>query len=181
MPVLLPCTRIPLIRGLHAVFMTSSALFSAASQATISNFPVNAIFSDPFAIIEATTMSFGSLVSNTNATYVLDTSDSVTASGNGQVVGGTTRSGDYTIQDSSGTAIIDIGITNLTANNGVTPRNPICSYDGGPDILGCLTVGQANPGPGGRTLTVGMTIDVDGTQGNGGLANPTFDISITYN
>lgn len=169
--------RLPL---LQAFFLIAISLASSAFAVVGSFSIVSTSFADPFNITEATQMSFASVISNTASTYTLSTSDSVSATGNGAVALGTPASGDYNITDGSGSAVIDIAISGLTANNGVTPQNPVCSYNGGPDVAGCALNSQANPGAGGLILTVGMQAVVDGTQNNGATATPTFDISVTY-
>lgn len=160
--------------------LASTSLVSAAYAVT-SNFSMAAlIFSEPFTITETLSMNFGNLMANTASTYTLSTANAITATGGGAAVGGVQRAGSYTIADTAGSANIDIATAGLTANNGVTPQNPVCSYDGGPDIAGCAINNAANPGVAGKVLKVGIQLVVDGSQANGGSATPQFGIDVTY-
>lgn len=165
--------------GMMAVGGT--ALAASSSYALTSTFTISVAFLQPFTITEATAMDFGTLVSDTASTYTLSTGDAITATGAGQSVGGTPKSGDYTIADTgTSTGNIDISVVNLTAANGVTPVNPVCNYAAGGDVAGCALVNAGNPGAG-ATLTIGIQLQVDGTQTTGTTASPTFDITVAYN
>lgn len=155
-------------------------LTSASAFAVTSTFSVNTIFINTFSINQNTAMNFGNLMANSATSYRLDTNDTVTAIAPGGGAWGSPASGQYTLVDSSGTAAIDINITNLVANSGVTPSNPRCNYNGGGEFL-CPSTNQANPGAGGKTLLLGMDITTDGTQAPLSAATPSFDIVITYN
>lgn len=160
--------------------LASSSVISGAYAIT-SNFSMAAlIFSEPFTITETLSMRFGNLMANAASTYTLSTANAVTATGHGAIVGGIQRAGSYTIADTAGVANIDIAIAGLTADSGVTPQNPVCSYDGGPDLAGCAINNAASPGVAGKVLKVGIQLVVDGTQNNGASATPQFNINVTY-
>lgn len=166
-------------KGMAAVGATSLAASSA--YALTSTFNISISFSQPFTIVETTPMSFGSVIATTTADYTISTIDVVTATGSGASIGGVPAAGDYTITD-TGTAAnnIDITVGALTANNGVTPVNPVCNYNAQGDVAGCTLVNVTNAG-GGNVMNVGVTLQVDGTQANGSSATPTFTIAVAYN
>ena len=164
-----------------AVALGATSFVASSSYALTNSFSIAVAFAQPFTIVQSTKMNFGTLVSNTAATYTINTLDTVTFTAGGARVGGTPKTGDYTITD-TGTAgnNIDISISNFVADNGVTPASPVCNWNGQGVVAGCTLTNVSNA-TGGKVLNVGMSITVDGTQNNGTTANPAFDITVTYN
>lgn len=166
-------------KSILAVGATSLAASSA--YALTSTFNISISFSQPFTIVETTHMNFGTVIADTTANYILTTADAVSATGSGALVAGVPAAGDYTITDTGSAGNnIDIGVAGLTVDNGATPINPVCNWNAQGDIAGCTLV-NVTDASGGKILNIGMTLQVDGSQSNGGSANPTFTISVMYN
>jgi hypothetical protein len=99
-----------------------------------------------------------------------------TVSGTGTSLYGTTTAGNIKIVGSTADGIT-ISAGGYTVNNGVTPSNAQCSYNGGA-AAACAMTGVA-PGSG-KTLLVGVDVATDGTQAGGTTAAPAFTISVAY-
>jgi hypothetical protein len=122
-------------------------------------------------------INFGIVTANNASTYRISTAGAVTTvSGTGSYVTGATSAGNITIAGST-TDGITISAGGYTANNGVTPANAQCSYNGGA-AAACAMTGVA-PGSG-TPLLVGVDVATDGTQAGGTTAAPTFTISVAY-
>jgi len=135
-------------------------------------------FETALSLTNVTDVNLGTLVAGTAGTYTISPAGTVTATHSGVFLGGATQAGGMTIAGST-TQTIDVSATNYTAHNGVTPSNATCAYDGGA-ASPCSLAGLSAPGAG-KSLKVGVTVAVDGTQAINTAAAPTFDIVVNYN
>jgi len=123
-------------------------------------------------------INFGNVKAGTASTYRISTAGAVSVvSGSGAFFSGTTSAGNINISGSA-TQTIGISAGGLVANNGVTPANPTCAYNGGPSGS-CTITGAVAPGTG-KTLLVGVDAVADGTQADGATATPSFTITVVY-
>ena len=82
----------------------------------------------------------------------------------------------------SASQTISINTNNYTADQGVTPSNAVCKYNGGTEHA-CTTAnftGVAAPDTG-KTLLLGVEINSNGTQTDNMTVAPTFDVVVIYN
>lgn len=161
-----------LAASVAVVALTAGAAF-AASQ----NFVANIAFATPLTLTKISDLDFGTVRAGQAGSYTLSTAGTVTTVG-GEIIGGTPQAGELTIAGSL-TQTININTSGLTPNSGVTPSAPTCAYDGGVEAP-CTLTNQAAPGAG-KTLLVGLTLDADGTQADGTLATPNFNVDVVYN
>jgi len=148
--------------GAFAATQSMSATLSFAEKVSLSN------------LIDA---DMGVLLAQTSGVYTLSPQGGLTASEGGVALGGDVNAGSVTISGSNEQAIT-VQATNYTASNGVVPSDATCSYDGGA-ASACAMNGLAPPGAG-KTLLVGVTITVDGTQAPQTTAAPSFDLVVNY-
>ena len=92
-------------------------------------------------------------------------------------IGGRQQGGGLVIAGST-TQAIDISVNNYVASSGVTPSNATCQYNNGV-AAPCALNSQLAPGKG-KPLSIGVTVNVDGSQKTGDRAAPTFDVVINY-
>jgi hypothetical protein len=150
------------------------------TESTTTNFPENASigFDVGLALNKNSDINFGTVTAANASTYRISTAGAVsTVSGSGTQIYGTTSAGSITISGSSSDTIT-ISAGSYTANNGVTPSNATCSYNGSA-ATPCPVTG-APPGAG-TPLLIGVDVAADGTQAAGSTAAPTFVMSVTYN
>jgi len=122
-------------------------------------------------------INFGTVTALNASTYRISPAGAVSiVSGTGTQLYGATAAGNITIVGST-TDGINISVGGYTANNGVTPSNAQCSYNGG-GAAACTMTGVA-PGSG-KTLLVGVDVAANGTQAAGTTAAPSFTISVAY-
>ena len=122
-------------------------------------------------------INFGTVSALNASTYRISTAGTVsTVSGTGMPLYGATAAGNIQIVGSP-TDGITISVGGYIANNGVTPANAQCSYNGG--AAGSCSISGAAPGSG-TTLLVGVDVAADGTQAGGTTAAPTFTITVAY-
>jgi len=134
-------------------------------------------FDSALAMTKNSDINFGTVSALKVSTYRISTVGLVsTVSGTGTPLYGTTAAANIQISGSA-TDGITISAGGYTANNGVTPSNAKCSYNGGA-AAACAMTGVA-PGAG-RTLLVGVDVAADGTQAAGTAAAPTFTITVAY-
>jgi hypothetical protein len=163
-------------RYLLLALLGSTTIMGAAYAAT-QTVTANISFDTPLTITKVSDIGFGSLKAATAGTYVISTTGAVTASGGGATLGGATHAGNLTIAGST-TQLVDISVGNYVVNNGVTPSAATCSYNGGA-AAACTLASQVAPGAG-KTLLLGVTATVSGTQAAGTVAAPTFDVTVNY-
>jgi hypothetical protein len=143
------------------------------------NFSFNSslAFDAALALTKNSDINFGTVSALNASTYRISTAGAVTTvSGTGSYLTGTTAAGNIQIAGSA-TDGITISAGGYTADNGVTPSNAQCSYNGGA-AAACAMTGAA-PGSG-STLLVGVDVATDGTQAGGTTAAPTFTITVAY-
>ncbi len=134
-------------------------------------------FDSALALTKNSDIHFGTVSALKVSTYRMSTAGVLsTVSGTGIPLYGTTAAANIHIAGSA-TDGITISAGGYTANNGVTPSNARCSYNGGA-AAACAMTGAA-PGAG-KTLLVGVDVAADGTQAAGTSAAPTFTITVTY-
>ncbi len=138
---------------------------------------VNMAFDSTLMLTNKTDISFGIIKANQSGIYSISPSGSITVTNDGLWLGGSQNAGSLTIVGST-TQAIDINVNNYVANNGVTPSEAICSYNGGASSP-CALSSQAPPGNG-KLLLLGLTINVDGSQSVGSTAAPSFDVVVNY-
>lgn len=165
---------------LKKILIATGLIAAAATSAyaATQNVTANIAFDSALTIVKNADIDFGVVIEGVADTYTIDTAAVVTAAGPGEIIGGTPVAGDLTISGSA-TQVIDISVANYVADNGVTPQNAICSYDGGAEADCNTLTGVAAPGAG-KTLLLGVEADVDGTQVAGDTAAPTFDVVVNY-
>jgi hypothetical protein len=125
-------------------------------------------------------INFGTVTAANATTYQISTAGAVSVvSGTGQTIYGSTSAANITISGSTSDTIT-ISTGSYNANNGVTPSNATCSYNGGAASYCDAGISVAAPGAG-TTLLLGVNAAADGTQAAGTAAAPTFVVSVTYN
>jgi hypothetical protein len=150
------------------------------TEAGTTNFTENASigFDVGLALNKNSDINFGTVSAANASTYRISTAGAVsTVLGSGTRIYGTTSAGSITITGSASDTIT-ISASSYTANNGVTPSNATCSYNGAA-ATACPVTGAA-PGAG-TPLLIGVDVAADGTQAAGSTAAPTFVMSVTYN
>lgn len=159
-----------------AILGLASALTHQAGAATQS-VTANIAFDTPLALSKTADIDFGTVKAGTSSTYTITTAGAVSATGSGSFVFGSPHAASITISGSS-TQLMNISVGGYTANNGVTPSNATCAYNGG-SSGSCNITGAAAPGTG-KTLLVGVDAAADGTQAGGTSATPSFTITAVY-
>lgn len=164
--------------AIRFLIMAAALLVSADALAATQSVTVNISFDTPLSLTKISDISFGTIKAGVADTYTISTAGVVTAAGAGQWLYGAKTAGNITIAGST-TGTINISVGGYTANNGVTPANATCSYNGG--AAGSCTInGAAAPGTG-KTLLIGVDAQVNGTQTAGTSAAPTFTVTVVYN
>ena len=153
------------------------ALSAGAVHATTQSISANVSFDTTLKIINVTGIDFGIVEANQSGTYTISPEGVVTATNDGVIIGSTSQAGSLTITGST-TQTIDISTGNYVSNNGVTPSDATCMYDGGA-ATACTLSSQASPGAG-KPLLLGVTVDVDGQQTASTTATPSFDVVVNY-
>jgi hypothetical protein len=124
-------------------------------------------------------INFGTVTANNASTYRISTTGAVSVvSGTGTTLYGIPTAGSLTISGSTTTGIT-ISTGAYTANNGVTPSNATCAYNGGASSSCDAGISGTAPGAG-KTLLLGVTVAADGTQAAGTTAAPTFLVTVAY-
>lgn len=167
------------MKSLKTVLIASVAtvLVPYAAMAVTQSVTANIAFDTPLSITKNADINFGTVKAGVNDTYTITTAGVVTAAGAGQTISGTPAAGNLTIAGST-TQVIDISTGSYTANNGVTPSNATCAYNGG-SAGACSLTSQAAPGAG-KTLLLGVDATVAGSPAAGATAAPTFVVTVVY-
>ncbi len=79
----------------------------------------------------------------------------------------------------SATQTIAFSVGNYSGNNGVTPSAATCSYDDAPAVS-CNSLSAQSPPSLGKSLFIGYTLTVDGSQSAGDSVDTTFDVTVAY-
>jgi len=153
-------------------------LFSADAIAATQSVTANISFDTPLSLTKVSDISIGAVKALTASTYTITTAGVVTATGSGVWLYGTKTVGNITIAGST-TDTINISVGGYTAQNGVTPANATCAYNGGG--AGSCTIASAVAPGAGKTLLIGVDAQVSGTQAAGTTATPTFTVTVVYN
>ena len=146
----------------------------AATQSVTANIS----FDTPLTLTKVSDVRFGTVSAGVASTYTITTAGAVTATGSGQYLYGTKAAGNITIAGST-TGTLNISVGGYTANNGVTPANATCAYNGG--AAGSCTIPTAVAPGTGKTLLIGVDAQVSGTQAAGSSATPSFTVTVVYN
>jgi hypothetical protein len=164
------------------VFAIGVASLLGASQAGAATQSVtaNIAFDAPLTLTKTADINFGTVTANNASTYRFGAVSGLTViAGTGLPLYGTASAGSITIAGSvADTLAISVG--GYTANNGVTPSNASCAYNGGAQVTPCSYAAAAAPGAG-KTLLLGVDVAADGTQAAGTSAAPTFTVTVVNN
>lgn len=163
--------------GYTALALLGSMVLASVAFAATQTVTANISFDTPLSITKKSDINFGFVKAAQAGIYVINTAGAVTASAGGTTLGGATQAGSLAIAGSP-TQAIDISVTNYVANSGVTPSAATCAYNGGV-AAACHLTSQPAPGAG-KTLLLGVTATVNGTQAAGTSAAPTFDVIVNY-
>jgi len=140
----------------------------------------NIAFDTPLTLTKTSDINFGTVTAVNASTYQITTAGAVTTTaGTGAYLYGATTAGSITIAGPTADTLT-ISVGGYTANNGVTPSNASCAYNGGAAVTPCSYTTAVAPGAG-KTLLLGATVAADGTQAAGTTAAPTFTVTVTYN
>lgn len=140
----------------------------------------NIAFDTPLTLTKTSDINFGTVTASNASTYNITTAGAVTTTaGTGAYLYGATTAGSITIAGPTADTLT-ISVGGYTANNGVTPSNASCAYNGGAAVTPCSYTTAVAPGAG-KTLLLGATVAADGTQAAGTTAAPTFTVTVTYN
>ncbi len=136
-------------------------------------------FDSPITLTKNADIDFGIVSAGVApTTYTISTAGTVTtASGPGEVLGGTSHAGKITINGSL-TTVMNISVGSfVTGSQGTVLSNPTCSYDGGA-AGSCNIIGASGPGAG-KVLLLG----VDATAPNIPIVTtdaPSFTVTALY-
>lgn len=158
--------------------LTITSMMGMAFAAT-QNFQSHILFSGPLTLTKIRNLDFGIVKALQSGTYILSTSGTVTPSNGGITLGGNPHAGELFLTGSI-VRSLHISTSNFVSHNGVTPYNPTCSYNGSPEVL-CNTLVNASPPAAGKTLRLGLTLLVNGTQAPDTTAKPSFNVNVIYN
>lgn len=147
-------------------------------RAATQSVTANIAFDTAITLTKNADINFGVVRALTADTYTITTGAVVTAGGGAtNILGGTPAAGNINIVGSS-TQTIAISVGSYTANNGVTPSNATCAYNGG-GAGACSLTAQAAPAAG-KTLLLGVQVAASGAQAAGTSAAPTFVVTVVY-
>ena len=156
-------------------------LIAASAGAATQNITSKLSFRAPLVLQKLRDINFGDVSAGIAATYRITPNGTLSvASGSGVLLGGTVQGGHVTIKGSQ-TQRINISVGNYVANKGVTPKNASCRYNNGSVVTPCNVTNATAPTSGGRNLLLGLDVTADGTQLDGTVATPSFDILVVYN
>lgn len=165
-------------RYIFALALLSGALaLSQHVNAATQSVTANIAFDSAITLTKNADINFGVVKAGAAANYTITTAAVVSTGGAGEVLGGTPAAGNITVAGSA-TQTVAVSVGSYTANNGVTPSAATCSYNG-EAAAACSLTAQAAPGAG-KTLLLGVTVAVDGTQAAASTAAPTFVVTVVY-
>jgi hypothetical protein len=159
------------------LLVTQASGTNAATQSVTANIA----FDTPLTLTKNSDIDFGTVTANNASTYTITNLGVITTTaGTGAYLYGAASSGSITIAGSS-TDTVAISVGGYTANNGVTPSNASCSYQGRLVYAPCSIAAGAAPGAGGIPLYLGVDVTTDGTQAAGTSAAPSFTVTVVNN
>jgi hypothetical protein len=124
-------------------------------------------------------INFGTVNAHNSSKYRISTAGAVSVvTGTGTTLYGSTSAANITVSGSTADSII-ISTSGYTADQGVTPSNATCSYDGSAASSCDAGISVAAPGAG-KTLLLGVDVAADGTQAAGTTAAPSFTVNVAY-
>lgn len=155
-----------------------SVFIPAVSYSATQSVTANIAFDTALTLTKNNNISFGTVKAATSGTYTVSTASAISAGSGGVVLYGTPAAGSITIAGST-TQTINVAAQNLGTDSGVQITATTCNYNSG-GSGSCTIASGAAPGAG-KTLLVGATVSVDGSQSAGSTAAPTLDIVVNYN
>ncbi|TAL27850.1 MAG: hypothetical protein EPN97_16190 [Alphaproteobacteria bacterium] len=132
-------------------------------------------FDVPITITKVSDINFGTC-KTASSVYTMSTAGSISATGSGAYISGTTSAGNLTIGGST-TSTVTLSVGNYQANGGPTPSNAKGAYNGGAAASFPMTV--AAPGAG-KTLLLGVDLTTTGSEATGTTFSPSFDVTAVY-
>ena len=159
---------------------TTALLAASEAWAATQSVTANIAFDTPLNLTKTADINFGTETAANASTYQITTAGAVTTTaGTGAYLYGATHAGSITIAGPTADTLT-ISAGGYTANNGVTPSNASCAYNGGAAVTPCSYAAAVAPGAG-KTLLLGVTVAADGTQAAGTSAAPTFTVTVVAN
>ena len=164
-----------------AFALGAAALLGAfQAWAATQSVTANIAFDAPVTLNKTADINFGTETAANASTYRITTAGAVTTTvGTGAHLYGATNAGSITIAGPAADTLT-ISIGGYTVNNGVTPSNASCAYNGGAQVTPCTYAAAVAPGAG-KTLLLGVDVAADGTQAAGTSAAPTFTVTVVAN
>lgn len=157
----------------------TGVMAAGAAHAATQSVNANIKFDTPLALTKNNDIQFGTVKAGQAGTYVIDTSNAVTASSGGVWLYGTPAAGYLTVAGST-TNAVTVTTSGYTASNGVTPSAATCKY--GTGAAAACDSGLSVAAPGTSTpLLVGVQVVADGSQAAGSTATPSFTVAVVYN
>ena len=159
---------------------TATLLGAFQAWAATQSVTANIAFDTPLNLTKTADINFGTETAANASTYRISTAGAVTTTvGTGAYLYGATNAGSITIAGPAADTLT-ISVGGYTVNNGVTPSNASCAYNGGAAVTPCSYAAAAAPGAG-KTLLLGVDVAADGTQAAGTTAAPTFTVTVVAN
>ncbi len=166
-------------RFLIVAMVTATLLGDFQAWAATQSVTANIAFDTPLTLTKNADINFGTMTASNVSTYRITPAGVITTTvGTGAYLNGATNAGSITIVGGADTVAISVG--GYTANNGVTPSNASCAYNGGAAVTPCSYAAGTAPGAG-KTLLLGVDVAADGTQAAGTSAAPTFTVTVVDN
>jgi hypothetical protein len=150
---------------------------SVAAYAATQVVTANIAFDAPL-VLSATNANFGTVAAGVVDTYTMTPAGILTAGTPANILYGATNPGSVLISGST-TDTLTISVGSLTANNGVTPSNVTCTYNGGSVQSPCAFAAATAPGAG-KTLALGMQLTTI-AETAGTTAAPSVTVTVVYN
>jgi hypothetical protein len=159
---------------------TTALLAASEAWAATQSVTANIAFDTPLNLTKTADINFGTETAANASTYQITTAGAITTTvGTGAYLYGATHAGSITIAGPTADTLA-ISVGGYTVNNGVTPSNASCAYNGGAAVTPCSYAAAVAPGAG-KTLLLGVTVAADGTQAAGTTAAPTFTVTVVAN
>jgi hypothetical protein len=159
---------------------TTALLAASEAWAATQSVTANIAFDTPLNLTKTADINFGTETAANASTYQITTAGAITTTvGTGAYLYGATHAGSITIAGPTADTLA-ISVGGYTVNNGVTPSNASCAYDGGAAVSPCSYAAAVAPGAG-KTLLLGVDVAADGTQAAGTSATPSFTVTVVGN
>ena len=159
---------------------TTALLGASQAWAATQSVTANIAFDTPLTLNKTADINFGTETAANASTYRITTAGVVTTTvGTGTYLYGTRQEGIITIAGPAADTLT-ISVGGYTANNGVTPSNASCAYNGGAAVTPCSYAAAVAPGAA-KTLLLGVDVTTDGTQAAGTSATPSFTVTVVGN